>query len=208
MPATPEALLRKQSKRQCGVAQRATGKHKTKGQPDDPHIFGFAFILFVLSIYFVSLQLRRWRYKRIAEELGAGYESSGLFVSGEIAGSANGRKYTINTRDTRRSTRTLFSMDYCANKGLRLSLHGRFFTPFPNWKFAFAKADWAWQARAVALSFPNASVPLKENHRGEVQSLFQEIAIAGCKPLRRWRNNIEVAEMRFPSPCTAPSATR
>jgi len=165
-----------------------------RDQSNAPQIFAFALVLAVLSIYFVFLQLRRWKYKRIANELRAEYESRGLFATGEIACSSHGRKYTIRTRERRRSTWTTLSMD-CVNKGLRLSLHGKFFDPFPNWKFAFAKAERTQQVLAVAVIFPNASVPLDEKYHGQVQSLFQEIALLNSKLLGKWRNDIEIDQV-------------
>jgi hypothetical protein len=163
-----------------------------KDPSNAPQIFAFAVMVFVLSIYLVSLQLRRWKYKRIADELQAEYRSRGLFGSGEIAGSSRGRKYTISTRESRRWTWTVFSMD-CANKGLRLSLRGRFFKPFPNWKFALEKTERKPpQGFALVVDYPNVSVPLEEKYRGQVQSLFQEIALLDSKLLRKWRNNIDI----------------
>lgn len=162
-----------------------------KDQSNAPQIFAFALILFVLSIYFVSLQLRRWRYRRIADGLRAEYESQGLLGTGEITGSSRGRNYTIRTKESRRSTWTTFSMG-CVNKGLRLSLRGRFFNPFPNWRFAFEKAERTERAFAIALNFPNASVPLEERYQGQIQGLFQEVALLDPGLLGKWRNRLEI----------------
>jgi hypothetical protein len=162
-----------------------------KDQSNMPQLFAFALIFFVLSVYFVYLQLRRLKYKRIADELQAEYDSQGIFRTGEIVGSINGRKYTIRTRESRRTTWTTFSID-CVNKGIRLSVDGKFFNPFPNWKYAFAKAERTQQVFAISVSFPNASVPLEEKYRSQVQNLFQEIALLGSKLLGKWRNHIEI----------------
>ena len=162
-----------------------------KDQSNAPQIFAFALILFVLSIYFVSLQLRRWKYRRTADGLEAEYKSQGLLGTGEITGSSHGRKYAIRTKESRRSTWTTFSMG-CVNKGLRLSLHGKFFNPFPNWEFAFAKTERTERVFAVAVNFPNAPVPLEERYHGQVQALFQEVALVDSGLLGKWRNHIEI----------------
>jgi len=162
-----------------------------KDQSNAPQIFAFALILVVLSIYFVSFQLRRRKYRRIAAGLRAEYESRGLLGTGEITGSSRGRKYTIRTKESRRSTWTTFSMD-CVNKGLRFSLHGKFFNPFPNWKFAFAIAERTERVFAIAVNLPNASVPLEERYQGQVQALFQEVALLDSELLGKWRNRLEV----------------
>jgi hypothetical protein len=167
------------------------GTSAMKDSSNAPQIFAFALILFVLSIYFVSLQLRRWKYRRIADGLQAEYKSQGLLGTGEITGSSRGRKYTIRTKESRRSTWTTFSMG-CVNKGLRLSLHGKFFNPFPNWEFAFAKTERTERAFAIAVNFPNASVPLEERYQGQVQAVFQEVALLDSRLLRKWRNRLEV----------------
>jgi hypothetical protein len=163
-----------------------------KDSSNAPQIFAFAVMVFVLSIYVVSLQLRRRKYKRIADELGADHKARGLFGSGEITGSSNGRKYVISTREGHRATWTAFSVD-CVNKGLLLSLHGKFFKPFPNWKFAFAKSERKRpQGLALVVDYPNVPVPLEEKYRAQVQSLFQEIALLDSKLLGKWRNTIDI----------------
>jgi len=49
------------------------------------------FFLFLLLIYCLHIQLRRRKYKQIAAELGAEYQSQGLFKTGKIAGVSNHR---------------------------------------------------------------------------------------------------------------------
>jgi len=151
-------------------------------------MFAFEIILVVLSFYFIYLQLRRLRYRKIAGELRAEYESHGLFKTGEIAGSSGGRKYTIRTRDIAAykssSTWTTLSMD-CLNKGILLSLQGKFFKPFPNWKFAFTTGDRKERVFVVDVTLQNAPVPLQEKYHSQVQCLFQEIALVDAELLKK-----------------------
>jgi len=158
-------------------------------------IFAFEIILVVLSFYFIYLQLRRLRYRKIAGELRAEYESQGLLKTGEIAGSTNGRKYTIRTREIAAyrsaSTWTTFSMD-CLNKGIPLSLQGRFFKPFPNWKFAFRRGDRRERVFVADVTIQNVPVPLEENYHSQVQCVFQEIALANCELLKKGSIRIEI----------------
>ena len=160
-------------------------------------IFAFEIIVVVLSFYFIYLQLRRLRYRRIAAELGAEYESQGLFKTGEIAGSNNGRKYRIRTREIAvyrsASTWTTFSMD-CLNKGIPLSLQGRFFKPFPNWKFAFTRGDRRERVFVADVTIQNVPVPLEEKYHSQVQRLFREIALADSGLLRKGSSRIEIEQ--------------
>jgi hypothetical protein len=50
------------------------------------------FLFFLLIIVLCSYQLRRWKYQQIANELGAEYQSQGLFKMRKIAGSSNHRR--------------------------------------------------------------------------------------------------------------------
>ena len=52
-------------------------------------IGGFFFFLLVLVL--CSYQLRRRKYRQIAKELGAEYQSLGVFNSGKIVGAINQR---------------------------------------------------------------------------------------------------------------------
>ena len=53
----------------------------------------------LLALVLCSYQLRRRKYRQIANELGAQYQSPGLFNSGKIAGAINRRRYTVETVD-------------------------------------------------------------------------------------------------------------
>jgi hypothetical protein len=166
-----------------------------RGPFNPGQVFAFELILAVLLFYFIYLQLRRLRYRKIAGELGAEYESQGLFRTGEIAGSSNGRKYTIRTRDVAAykssSTWTTLSMD-CLNKGIPLVLQGKFFKHFPNWRFAFTRGDIKERVFAVDVALQNAPVPLEEKYHSQVQRLFQEIALVDSVPLKKGGIRIEI----------------
>src|SRR4029077_8386223 len=94
------------------------------------------FICLLLTLVLCSYQLRRRKYRQIANELGAQYQSEGLFNSGKIAGAINQRRYTAETVDRGRGGTWTTVRMHCVNKGIPLHIHGRFFSPFPDWKYA------------------------------------------------------------------------
>jgi len=53
----------------------------------------------LLILVMFSYQLRRRNYRQIANELGAQFQSQGLFNSGKIAGAINQRTYGVETVD-------------------------------------------------------------------------------------------------------------
>jgi hypothetical protein len=156
------------------------------------------FVSFLLIIVLCSYQLRQRKYQRIANELGAEYQSQGLFKSGKIAGSSNHRKYTIeNVEGARGSSEwTLIEMQ-CANKGIPLQIHGRFFNTFPNWKYAFTKGDRTERVFFTHIDLQNVGIPLEEKYRTEVQCLFQEFALLNYAFLRKGLLRIEQDSMSF-----------
>jgi len=157
-----------------------------------------SFVFFLLIIVFCSYQLRRRKYRKIASELGAEYQSQGLFKSGRIAGSSDHRKYTIENVESARgsSTWTLIEMQ-CANRGIPLQIHGRFFNPFPNWKYAFTKGDRTESAFFTHIDLQNVGVPLEEKYKIEVQGLFQEFALLNYAFLRKGLLRIEQDSISF-----------
>jgi len=169
------------------------GRKDMRGPP--AQMFAFELILAVLLFYFIYLQLRRLKYRRIARELGAEYESQGPFKTGQIVGASDGRKYTIATRDVAAykssSTWTTFSLD-CRNRGIPLSLQSRFFKSFPDWKFAFTRGDTQESALGINLALENAPVPLQEKYHPQVQCLFQQVALVDSELLKRSRTRIEI----------------
>lgn len=160
------------------------------------YIAGFVSLLLIIVL--CSYQLRRRKYRQIASELGAEYQSQGLFKSGKIAGSSNHRKYTIENVEGARgsSAWTLIEMQ-CANKGIPLQIHGRFFNPFPNWKYAFTKGDRTERVFFTHIDLQNVGIPLQEKYRIEVQGLFQEFALLNYAFLRKGHFRIEQDSMSF-----------
>src|SRR4029077_8547547 len=90
-------------------------------------VYVVVFFCFLLIIFCVHIQLRRRKYRQIANELGAEYQSQGLFKTGKIAGSSNHRKYTVENEEGARgsSSWTIIEMQ-CKNRGIPLQIHGRF----------------------------------------------------------------------------------
>lgn len=146
--------------------------------------------LFLWLIYFVHVQLRRRKYRQIASELGAEYQSQGPLKTGKIAGASNGRKYSIENVAARRATWTTVEMP-CSNRGIPLHIHGRFFKPFPNWKYAFTRGDRTERVFVTHITLQNVGIPLDEKYRVSVQSLFQEIAMLDYKFLTKGLISIE-----------------
>jgi hypothetical protein len=157
-----------------------------------------SFFFFLLIIYCVHIQLRRRRYRQIASELGAEYQSQGSFKSGKIAGSGNNRKYTVENEDGARgsSTWTVIQMQ-CVNKGIPLHIHGRFFKNFPNWKYAFTRGDRTERVFVTNVTLQNVGIPLEEKYKLEVQGLFQEFALLNYAFLRKGLLRIEQDTMSF-----------
>jgi hypothetical protein len=161
-------------------------------------VYVVGFFCFLVIIYCAHIQLRRRKYRQIANELGAEYQSQGLFKTGKIAGSSNHRKYTVENADGARvsSTWTIIEMQ-CANKGIPLQIHGRFFKAFPNWKYAFTKGDRTERVFVTNVTLQNAWISLEEKYKIEVQSLFQEFALLNCAFLRKGLLRIEQDSMSF-----------
>ena len=155
------------------------------------------FFCFLLILVLCSYQLRRRKYRQIANELGAQYQSQGLFKSGMIAGAINHRKYTVETKDRGRGgTWTMVRMQ-CANKGIPLHIHGRFFNSFPNWKYAFTTGDRTERVFFTHITLQNAGIPLEKQYQVEVQSLFQEPALLNYGFLRHGNWGIDQDSMVF-----------
>ena len=155
------------------------------------------FFLFLLIIVSGSYQLRRRKYQRIANELGAEYQSQGLLNSGKIAGAINQRRYTVETVDRGRAgTWTTVRMQ-CVNKGIALHIHGHFFNPFPNWKYAFTVGDRTERVFFTHITLQNVGIPLEEKYRVEVQSLFQEFALLNYGFLRKGHLGIDQDSVVF-----------
>src|SRR4029077_19390043 len=156
------------------------------------------FFFILLFIYCVDVQLRRRRYRQIANALGAEYQSQGLFKTGKIAGTSNHREYTIENADGARgsSVWTIIKMQ-CGNKGIPLQIHGRFFKTFPNWKYAFSKGDRTERVFVTNVTLQNVGIPLEEKYRVEVQSLFQEFALLNHAFLKKGILRIERDTISF-----------
>jgi hypothetical protein len=156
------------------------------------------FFLFLLLIVLCSYQLRRRKYRQIANELGAEYQSQGLFKSGKIAGSSKHRKYTVENEEGARGSGSLTVIKMqCMNKGIPLHIHGRFFKNFPNWKYAFTEGDRTERVFVTNLTLQNVGIPLDEKYRIEVQGLFQEFALLNSGILEKGQVRIEQESMSF-----------
>ena len=154
------------------------------------------FFCFIWLVYFAHVQLRRRRYRKIADALGAEYQSQGLFKTGKIAGDINQRRYTVENVVWGRATWTTVEMQ-CLNKGIPLHLHGRFFKAFPNWKYAFTVGDRTERVFVTHLTLQNVGIPLEEKYRSEVQGLFQETATLNQDVLRKGLFGIEQETISF-----------
>lgn len=155
------------------------------------------FICLLLTLVLGSYQLRRRKYRQIANALGAQFQAQGLFNSGKIAGSINQRPYTVETEDRGRAGAWTTVRMRCVNKGIPLHIHGHFFNPFPNWKYAFTLGDRTERVFFTHLTLQNVGVPLEEKYRVEVQSLFQEFALLNYSFLRKGRLGIDQDSVVF-----------
>ena len=158
-------------------------------------VSGLLCVLLILELF--SYQLRRRKYRQIANELGAQYQPQGLFNSGKIAGAINQRTYAVETEDRGRAgTWTTVRMQ-CVNKGIPFHVHGHFFNPFPNWKYAFTLGDRTERVFFTHLALQNVGIPLEEKFWVEVQSLFQEFALLNYSFLRKGRLGIDQDSVVF-----------
>jgi hypothetical protein len=156
------------------------------------------FFFFLLIIVLCSYQLRRRKYQQIANELGAEYQSQGLFKSGKIAGSSNHRKYTVENEEGARGSGSLTVIEMqCVNKGIPLHIHGRFFKNFPNWKYAFTLGDRTERVFVTSITLQNVGIPLEEKYKIEVQGLFQEFALLDADVFRKGDIRIGQDTMSF-----------
>jgi len=155
------------------------------------------FICLLLALVMCSYQLRMHKYRQIANELGAQYRSRGLFNSGKIAGTINQRAYTVETEDRGRAGALTTVRMQCVNRGIPLHIHGRFFNPFPNWKYAFTLGDRTERMFFTHLTLQNVGIPLEEKYRVEVQSLFQGFALPNYGFLRNGRLGIDLDSVVF-----------
>jgi hypothetical protein len=151
----------------------------------------------LLTLVLCSYQLRRRKYRQIANELGAQYQSQGLFNSGKIAGAINRRRYAVETVDRGRAgTWTTVRMQ-CVNRGIPLHIHGHFFNPFPNWKYAFTLGDRTERVFFTHITLQNVGIPLEEKYRVEVQSVFQEFAFLNHDFLRKGHLGVDQESVVF-----------
>lgn len=141
-------------------------------------LFTAGVFLFAVAACLINIQWRRRKYRKVADELGAQYQSQGFSNTGEIIGCDNGRKYRIETKAFGRSGMWTIASLECANRGLGLLIHGGFFKRFCVWRFIFMRGNQSEPGVHVALL--NAGRPLEEKYRPQVQGLFQEIARGGA----------------------------
>ena len=160
------------------------------------YIAGFLF--FLLIIVLCSSQLRQRKYQQIANELGAEYQSQGLFKSGKIAGSSNNRKYTVENEEGARGSGSLTVIEMqCVNKGIPLHIHGRFLKNLPHCKYAFTEGDRTERVFVTTVTPQNVGIPLDEKYRIEAQGLIQEFALLNSELLRKVQLRIEQDSMSF-----------
>ena len=142
-------------------------------------VIGSGFVL--LLFYFSVVQLRRRKYRTLAVAMGAEYLSQGVFKTGKIAGTSNGRKYEVEIKPGGARNRSLWTVTEmeCTNKGITLHVYGRFFKNFPNWPGG--QTERLIGANVILRS---VGTPLPEQYRTEAQGFFQEFAIADGAFLR------------------------
>ena len=85
----------------------------------------------------------------------------------------------------------------CVNRGIPLHVHGHFFNPFPNWKYAFTLADRTERLFFTHITLQNVGVPLDEKYRVAVQALFQEFALPDYVFLKKGHLGIEGGSIVF-----------
>ena len=154
----------------------------------------------VMVIFIISMQLRRKKYRSIAEELGAEYQSQGIFKGGEILGSREGRPFTMLTQDTGRgrgsSNWTSVTM-HCSNQSIPLEMEGSFFKNFPDWKHAFTIGDRSQKVLGATIALQGVPIPLEEKYHAQVEALFQEVALVQKDLLKKGYVRIQQDQVMF-----------
>ncbi len=156
------------------------------------------FFLFLVLIYCANVQWRRQQYRQLANELGAEYQSQGLFKSGKILGPSNQRNYTVENRDASRGAGmwTIIEMQ-CANRGIPLRIDGHFFKNFPDWRYASTQGNRTERVFVTNVTLQGVGIPLEERYKIRVQDLFQEFALLDYAFLRKGLIRIESERMSF-----------
>lgn len=129
------------------------------------------FIIVGISLfYFLLIQSRRYRWRAMAHRLGAKYFSMGLFKTGRITGMIEGRKYFVATDVNNSGVIMPF-----AYKGIPLGLPTKFFTSFPDWRYALTIGEKRQRCFVTHVTFKGASIQLPEAYRDRVVEAFQEL---------------------------------
>ncbi len=95
-------------------------------------------ITLIAVSYFILVQRRIIKYKKISRYIGGKYVKDNIFKTGKIIGIKNGKKYIIEPvevgdRAAESHFRTFFSIE-CKNEGMLLLIKANFFKKFPDWK--------------------------------------------------------------------------
>lgn len=161
----------------------------------------FASLLLVIYvIWFISVQLRIFKYKRIASELRANYQPQGLFKAGKIVGVNEGKQFTLENIVTRsgRSSTTFTTVSIgCRNEGIPLIIHGGFFRDFPNWKFAFSRGNRKERVFITYINLKNVDVPLENRYKPRIQSLFQQVALLNYDFIKKGSIRVDKDSVSF-----------
>lgn len=150
------------------------------------------FVWYVIAgtvfIYFLMIQVRRFRWKVMAKRLGARFVSMGPFKTGRIEGETGGRRYIVGT-----DVRTSGVFIPFAYQGIPLSLSTQFFTSFPDWYHAVTIGDRRESCFVTHVTLKGAHILLPKEYQDQVQRTFQPLCrffptaerlLNGCLKLR------------------------
>lgn len=106
----------------------------------------------------------------MAHRLGAKYFSMGPLKTGRITGMIGDRKYFVATAVSNSGVIIPF-----AYKGIPLGLPTKFFTSFPDWRYALTEGENRQRCFVTHVTFKGALIQLPEAYRDRVVETFQEL---------------------------------
>ncbi len=106
----------------------------------------------------------------MAHRLGAKYFSMGPLKTGRITGMIGDRKYFVATAVSNSGVIIPF-----AYEGIPLGLPTKFFTSFPDWRYALTEGENRQRCFVTHVTFKGALIQLPEAYRDRVVETFQEL---------------------------------
>ncbi len=152
----------------------------------------------IAGLYVLIIQSRKATYRNIAQALKADYVSQGMFKTGKITGTTQGRTFTVEPFSTSSGKSSTFwtriSTD-CANTGIPLTVRGDFFKAFPNWKAVSTRGE--RKVRVLAWHITVKTVLLDDKYKDQVLRAFQGIETTTRDHVRKGKFELAESTLTF-----------